>query len=344
MRSTKNAGKNEPGALSGRKKAAILLLAIGPESASEVYRNLTDQEIEQLTLEIANVGNVTNDQIAQVVEEFYHTAMAKQYISYGGIGTARDILEKALGPGKAMEIIEHLQGILTGHPFDFLKHVDPDNLFNFVQHEHPQTIALILAHLTEEQAAVILSALPPELQHEVALRIATMDQTSPEIISDIERVLEKKLSNLLSQEYSVAGGVDSLADLLNRLDQNSSQTILERIEAENQELASELKKQMFTFNDIVLLDDRTLQKMLQRVDSKDLMAALKGAREDVKEMILRNMSSRAAQMLKEDIETMGPIRVKAVEESQQRIIEIMRRMEESGEIQIHRAGNDDYVE
>ncbi len=336
--------RNDSGMLPGRKKAAILLLALGPESASQIYRSLSDQEIEQLTLEIANLGNVSNELSSQVIEEFYHTAMAKQYISYGGINTARDILEKALGPGKAMDIIERLQGILTGSPFDFLKHVDSDSLFNFVQNEHPQTIALILSHLDFDQAASILTGLSPELQQEVALRIASMDQTSPEIISDVERVLEKKLSNLLSQEYTAAGGVDSLAELLNRIDQNSSRTIMERLESENQMLASEVKKQMFTFSDLVSLDDRSLQKLLQRVDNKELATALKGADESVVQFVLSNLSSRAAQILRDDIETMGPIRVKTVEESQQRIIELLRHMEEAGDIHIAPSGEDDYFE
>ncbi len=330
--------------LSGRKKAAILMLTLGPEVASEIYRGLSDQEIEQLTLEIANVGNIPAEVSSRVIEEFYHMAMAKQYISYGGINTAREILEKALGPGKAMEIVERLQGILTGSPFDFLKNVDPDNLLNFVLNEHPQTIALVLSNLNEDQAAMILSSLPPDLQQEVAVRIATMEHTSPEIISDVERILEKKLSNLLSQEFATTGGVDSLADMLNRLDQNSSKGILEGLEAENQELASEIKKQMFTFDDIVTLDDRTLQKVLQRIDSKELVTALKGASDEVKSSILRNMSTRAAEMIKDDMETMGPVRIKSVEESQLKIIEMMRAMEQNGEIELMHSNNEEYLD
>ncbi|MFH1738881.1 MAG: flagellar motor switch protein FliG, partial [bacterium] len=208
----------EKAKITGRKKAAILMVTLGPEVAADVYRNLGDEEIEQITLEVANLGTVPAEMTAQVIEEFYHTSMAKQYIGHGGIGTAREILEKALGPGKAIEIIERLQGMLQGSPFDFLKKVDPSHLLNFIQSEHPQTIALILAYLEYDQAAAIMSALSPELQTEVALRVATMDQTAPEIISEVERVLERKIATVLSQEFTVAGGIESLAELLNRVD------------------------------------------------------------------------------------------------------------------------------
>ena len=219
-------GTKEKAKLTGRKKAAILMVTLGPDIAADVYRCLTDEEIEQVTLEVANLGNVPQELVNQVIEEFYHTAMAKQYISAGGINTARDILEKALGPGKAMEIIERLQGMLQGTPFDFLKKVDPNHLLNFISSEHPQTVALILAHLDFDQSAVIMSALSPEMQTEVALRIALMEQTSPEIISEVERVLERKIATVLSQEFSVAGGIEALAELLNRVDRATEKSIL----------------------------------------------------------------------------------------------------------------------
>lgn len=329
--------------LTGRKKAALLLLAIGPDSAAEIYRHLSDTEIEQITLEVANSGNISQEKTAKVIEEFYHTAMAKQYISHGGLQTAREILEKALGPGKAMEIIENLQGMLTGNPFDFLKHVDLNNLLNFLQHEHPQTIALILSHLNDDAAAGILSALEPEIQKDVALRIATMDQTNPEIISEIERILEKKMATMLSQEYTPSGGIDSLAELLNRVDRSTSRTILDSLETENQELASEIKKQMFTFDDLVMLNDRTLQKVLQGVNMKDMAAALKGATDEVRTQILGNVSSRMAQTLVEDMELMGPVRIQTVEESQQKIINLIRAMEENGEIDSLHAADEEYI-
>jgi len=233
--------------------------------------------------------------------------------------------------------------MLQGTPFDFLKKVDPHHLLNFIQSEHPQTVALILAHLEYDQSAVIMSALPPETQTEVALRIATMDQTSPEIISEVERVLERKIATVLSQEFSVAGGIEALAELLNRVDRATEKSIMETIEEENQELAVEIKKLMFTFDDLILLDDRAIQQVLREVDFKELATALKGANEEVKNKIFSNVSSRAADNIREDMEFMGPVRVKQVEEAQQKIVAIIRRLEESGEIIINRGGEDSMV-
>jgi flagellar motor switch protein FliG len=333
-------GEKDKAKLSGRKKAAILMITLGPDIAADIYRGLSDEEIEQITLEVANIGTVPQELTWQVIEEFYHTAMAKQYISHGGISTAREILEKALGPVKAMEVIERLQGMLQGTPFDFLKKVDPNHLLNFIQSEHPQTIALILAHLEFDQSAIIMSALPPELQTEVALRIATMDQTSPEIISEVERVLERKIATVLSQEFSVAGGIEALAELLNRVDRATEKSILETLEEENQELAVEIKKLMFTFDDVILLDDRAIQQVLREVDFKELSVALKGGNEEVKTKIFSNISSRAADNIREDMEYMGPVRIKQVEEAQQKIVAIIRRLEEAGEIFINRGGEE----
>ncbi len=329
--------------LTGRKKAAILMVALGSDTAADTYRHLSDEEIEQITLEVANLGTVPQELTLQVIEEFYHTSMAKQYMGAGGIGTARDILEKALGPGRAMEIIERLQGMLQGSPFDFLKKVDPNHLLNFIQKEHPQTIALILAHLGYEQSAIIMSALSPELQTEVALRIATMDQTAPEIISEVERVLERKIATVLSQEFTSAGGIEALAELLNRVDRGTEKGIMESLEEENQELAVEIKKLMFTFDDVMLLDDKAIQSVLKEVDVKEVVVALKGATQEVKEKIFSNVSSRAADNMREEMEFMGPVRVKHVEEAQQKIVAVIRRLEESGEIIIARGNGDEML-
>jgi flagellar motor switch protein FliG len=336
-------GVKEGTKLTGRKKAAILMVTLGADIAADIYRCLTDEEIEQITLEVANLGNVPQEMVNQVIEEFYHSAMAQQYISAGGINTARDILEKALGPGRAMEIIERLQGMLQGTPFDFLKKVDPNHLLNFISNEHPQTVALILAHLDYGQSAVIMGALPPEMQSEVAIRIALMDQTSPEIISEVERVLERKIATILSQEFSISGGIEALAELLNRVDRATEKAILETLEEENQELAVEIKKLMFTFDDVIMLDDRAIQTVLKEIDFKSLGVALKGANEEVKTKILNNLSSRAADGIREEMEFMGPIRIKQVEEEQQKIVAIIRRLEESGEIMINRGGEDSMI-
>lgn len=330
--------------LSGRKKSAILLMTLGPEIAAEVYRHLSDSEIEQITVEVANSGSVSFEQTSQIIEEFYHTAMARQYINRGGMTTAREILEKALGPAKALEILERMQGILTGNPFDFLKHVDPKYLIEFLQNEHPQTIALILAHLNEDHAATILTALDSEVQKEVAMRIATMQQTNPEVIAEIERILERKMATAFSQDYTQAGGVDALAELLNRVDRATSNSIIASLENDNQELASAIKKQMFTFDDLVILDDRVMQKVLREIDAKDLVHALKGASDSVRSQIFSNVSTRVADSLKEDMNLMGPVRIQAVEESQQKILNYIRELAENGEIDVAAHGEDRYFE
>lgn len=333
--------KGEGGSdLSGRRKAAILLVALGPEIAAEIYRNLSDAEIEQITVEIAALGNLNSDTISLVLEEFYHTAMAQQYLGTGGIQKARDILEKALGPRKALEIIARLQGVLQVTPFDFVKRVEPEHLLNFIQGEHPQTIALILSHLAPEQAAPIISALPPEQQAEVAMRIATMDQTAPEITREVERVLERKIATVLSQEFTTVGGVEALAELLNRVDRTTERSIMETLEAENAELADAIKKRMFVFEDVILLDDRSIQQVLKEVDQRELAIVLKGSSDEVKNKIFGNMSQRAAEIVKEDMEFMGPVRVRQVEEAQQRFVAVIRRLEEAGDITITRSEDD----
>lgn len=328
---------NQP---TGRRKAAILMLSLGPEAASEVYRNLSDREIEQLTLEIANLGAVREEQSREVIEEFYHTAMARQYINHGGVGVAREILEKAMGAGKAGEVIERLQGALTTHPFEFLKHADAAYLAELVQREHPQTAALILSHLDCAKAASVLSALPPEIRAEIALRIANMDRISPEVLEEVERVLEKKMASMLAGELSASGGVSAVAELLNRLDPRAIRGILENLEDNDRELASEVKRRMFTFDDLVMLDDKTLQKILRHIDFRELATALKGAGDDLRGQIYGNLSHRAAETLQDEIDTMGPVRVRSVEESQQKIINLLRQLEESGEIELSRPGGD----
>ena len=328
--------------LSGRKKAAILLVALGPEAAAEVYKNLSDSEIEQITVEIASLGSLVPDTANLVLEEFYHTALASQTINAGGIQKAREILEKAMGSSKALEIIGRLQGALQVSPFDFVKRVEPEHLLSLIQGEHPQTIALILSHLSAEQAAPIISRLPPEQQAEVALRIATMDQTAPEITREVERVLERKIATVLSQEFTMVGGVEALAELLNRVDRTTEKSIMETLEAENAELADSVKKLMFVFEDIILLEDRAIQQVLKEVDQTELAMVLKGASDPVKEKVFSCMSNRAAEIVKEDMEFMGPVRIRQVEEAQQRFVAVVRRLEEAGEITISR-GEDDLI-
>ena len=329
--------------LTGRQKAAILLISLGPELSAQIFKHLREDEIEQLTFEIANLRKVDSGNKDEVVGEFYQMCIAREYISQGGIDYAREVLERALGSQKAVDILNRLTSSLQVRPFDFVRKTDPSQLLNFIQSEHPQTIALIMAYLDPEQASILLSALAPDRQTDVARRIAIMDRTSPDVVKEIERVLERKLSSLVAQDYTSAGGVGTVVDVLNRVDRSTEKTIMEALEIQNPELAEEIKARMFVFENIVQLDDRAIQQVLREVDTKDLALALKGASEEVSVKIRRNMSKRAGDMLKEEIEYMGPVRLRDVEEAQQRIVNIIRKLEEAGEIIVARGGGDEII-
>lgn len=329
--------------MSDIQKAAILLIALGPERSSSVFKHLKEDEIEELTLEIANTRSITPQIKEDVINEFYEICLAQQYIAEGGIGYAKEVLEKSLGADKAMDVIGKLTASLQVKPFEFVRKTDPSQLLNFIQDEHPQTIALILSYLPAGQAAMIISALPPERQSDVAKRIAMMDRTSPDVIKEVEKVLESKLSSLVNQDYTIIGGVDAVVDILNTVDRGTEKHIMETLEIEEPELADEIRKKMFVFEDILLLDDRAIQRVLRDVDNNDLALALKGANEQVQTAIFNNMSKRLAVMIKEDMEFMGPVRMKDVEEAQQKIVNIIRKLEDSAEIVISRGGGDEIV-
>lgn len=329
--------------LTGLQKAAILLIALGPEKSSTIFKHLKEEEIEDLTLEIANTRSITPQVKEEVINEFYEICLAQQYIAEGGIGYAKELLEKALGADKAVDVIGKLTASLQVKPFEFVRKTDALQLLNFIQDEHPQTIALILSYLSSQQASAIISALPPENQADVARRIAVMDRTSPDVIKEVERVLESKLANLVNQDYTVIGGVDRVVDILNSTDRSTEKHIMEILEIEDPELADEIRKKMFVFEDILLLDDRSIQRVLRDVDNNELALALKGANEEVQNAIFNNLSKRLAEMIKEDMEFMGPVRMKDVEEAQQKIVNIIRKLEDSGELVISRGGGDDIV-
>ena len=329
--------------LTGRQKAAIFLVTIGSEISSDIFKHLREDEIESLTFEIARLESIESEDKERVLIEFKELMMAQDFITSGGIDYARELLEKSLGSQKAIDIINRLTSSLQIRPFDFIRRTDPTHLLNFIQQEHPQTIALILAYLEPEKASIILSSLPHETQSDVARRIATMDRTSPETLREVERVLEKKLSTLSSEDYTSAGGVESIVEILNRVDRSTEKTIIESLEEEDPELAEEIKKRMFVFEDIVLLDDRAIQKVLREVDQQELGKALKAVDNEVQDKIFKNMSKRAANTLKEDMEFMGPIRLKDVEEAQQKIVSVIRKLEEQGEIVVARSGEDEMV-
>jgi len=328
---------------SGVQKAAILLIALGPERSADIFKHLKEDEIEELTLEIANTRSVSPQVKDAVLEEFYQVCLAQQYIAEGGIGYAKELLDKALGNEKAQEVISKLTASLQVRPFEFVRKTDPSQVLNFIQDEHPQTIAMILSYLTPAQAAMIVGALAPETQADVAKRIATMDRTSPDVIKEVERVLERKLSSLINQDYTIVGGVDAIVNILNTVDRSTEKHIMESLEIEEPELADEIRKKMFVFEDILLLDDRAIQRVLRDVDNNDLSIALKGSNEEVQNAIFKNLSKRLAAMIKEDMEFMGPVRMKDVEEAQQKIVGVIRKLEDSAEIVISRGGGDEIV-
>ncbi len=329
--------------MSGKDKAAVLMVSLGPELSASVFKHLKEEEIEDLTLAIAGLKRIEPQVRDEVIEEFHDLVLAREYLEQGGIEYARELLEKALGPDRAEQIIKRLTASLAVRPFDFARKTDPGQLLNFIQNEHPQTIALILAYLHPEQAGLILSSLSPELQVDVARRVASLDRTTPEVLQEIESTLEQRLSAFVMDDYTVAGGVESIVDILNMVDRATEKTILDSLEEEEPELAEEIRKRMFVFEDIILLDDRSIQKVLREVDSKDLAMALKTASEEVASRIYKNMSKRAAEMIREDIEYMGPVRLRDIEETQQRIVATIRRLEDMGEIIIARGGEDEVI-
>jgi flagellar motor switch protein FliG len=329
--------------LTGKQKAAILLISLGPDYSASVYKHLSEEEIERLTLEISGVKKVDTEIKEEVFEEFHSIALAQDYISQGGIGYAKTVLEKALGSEQAQNIINRLTSSLQVRPFDFARRADAGQILNFIQNEHPQTISLILSYLDPQQAGQILSELPQEVQADIARRIAIMDSTSPEIINEVEAILERKLSSTVTQDYTQTGGVEAVVEVLNGVDRATEKTILDTLEIQDPELAEEIKKRMFVFEDIVTLDNRSIQRVIRDCENEDLLLSLKVSSDEVKEVVFRNMSQRMVETLKEEMEYMGPVRLRDVEEAQSRIVATIRRLEETGEIIIARGGGDDII-
>ncbi|WP_026906117.1 flagellar motor switch protein FliG [Paucisalibacillus globulus] len=329
--------------LTGKQKAAILLISLGPDVSAQVYKHLTEEEIEKLSLEISSVKKVDSNMKEDVLEQFHQIALAQDYISQGGIGYAKTVLEKAFGEQEASNIINRLTSSLQVRPFDFARKADPQQVLNYIQNEHPQTIALVLSYLDSEQSGQILSALPQEMQADIAKRIATMDSTSPEIISQIEEVLERNISSSFTEDYTQTGGIQTVVEVLNGVDRSTERTILDALEIQDPELADEIKKRMFVFEDIVILDNRAIQRVIREVENEDLRLALKVASDEVKEIVFKNMSQRMAETFKDEMEFMGPVRLRDVEEAQSRIVAIIRRLEDIGEIVVARGGGDDII-
>ncbi len=329
--------------LNNKQKAAVLMIALGPEASGKLCQFMPEDDVEQLMIEVARLGQVSHSDRCTIISEFRELCLAQEVISEGGIQHARKFLESAFGEEKASTIVGRVVSALQVLPFDFVKKTDPAQLISFIQEEHPQTIALILAHLAPNQAAAVLSGLPQEIRGEVARRMAIMDRTPPEVVREIERVLQSKLSSVVSQSFTAVGGVKSLVDVINCVDRQTEKTILEALTENSPEIAEEVKKMMFVFEDIITLDDPSIQKVLREVEMKELGLALKGVGDEVQSRIFRNMSERAANMLREDMEFMGPVRLRSVEEAQQRVVAIIRRLEESGEIVVARGGGEELI-
>ncbi|NLT97462.1 MAG: flagellar motor switch protein FliG [Christensenellaceae bacterium] len=329
--------------ISPKEKAAVLMITIGQERAAKIYKHLSEEEIEQLTLAITTMRRVEPEVKESVVDEFFQMCIARKYISEGGIDYAREILSKAFGEEKTNELIMKLSSSLRVKPFDFIRKADSAQVLNFIQNEHPQTIALILSYLEPRYAAQILSNLPLDKQLSVIARIANMGVTSPEYIKETERILEKKLSTLSFSDRSVTGGIDSVVSILNSVDRGTERHLLEALEETDAELVEEIRKRMFVFEDIVKLSNQAIQRVLKEIDNRDLAVALKGSSEEVAEVIFRNISSRLQEMIKEDIQYMGPVRVRDVEEAQQKIVNVIRQLDDAGEIIISRGSEDEII-
>ena len=326
------------------QKAAILLVSMGTDIAPRILKELNESEIERLTLEIANLRDIPPNIENRVLKEASEVIMAQQYITQGGVDYARRLLEKALGKEKTGEILRKLEGAIRQTGFGLLKNIDPKQLINFIQNEHPQTISLILTQLSPQTAAAILSELPTELQADVAYRIATMEKISPDIIKELEGVLETQFADVGGRDLSISGGTKIVAEILNLIEGSIEKSIMEGLETENAELASEIKNLMFVFEDIITLDNRAIQRILKEVETRDLSIALKAASEEVRQKIFTNVSERVASMIKEEMEYMGPMRLSDVENTQQKIVESIRRLQEEGQIVVAgRGGKEELV-
>lgn len=324
------------------QKVAALLIVLGPTTASEVLKNITDDDLlEQITLDIASLNKVPTEILNGILEEFKAIFQASNYLSAGGMNYAKELLEKAYGGDQAKKILDRLVVLMNSNPFQFFNEADPGQLATSFQNENPQLIALIMAYLKPEHSAQVLNYLPPEVQAQVAVKIADMDTTNPEILSEIEKIVESKFSSVVVQDFSKAGGVESLANILNRTDRATERNVIELLEVQNPQLAEEVRELMFVFEDIISLEDRAIQRILREVDTKDLAMSLKGTKEDVKEKIFKNMSERAQAMLRDEMEYMGPVRAREVQEIQSKIVGIIRTLEVSGEIIVARDNNED---
>lgn len=330
--------------VTGAQKAASVIIALGTDTASKIYKYLHEDEVEQLTLEIARTTHLTSQQMEDILNDFYQLCLTQKVITDGGVEYARNVLEKAYGQQAANSLLERVTKSLRTKAFEFLRKADYKNLLATIQNEHPQTIALILSYARADQAATVISDLPPEKQVDVVQRIAIMDRTSPDVIRIVENNLSNKFANIMSVDFTQFGGVDYVADVMNNMDRTNEKAIFDELNRRNAELSEEIRQKMFVFEDITSLDDMSIQRFLREVDSKDVVYALKGSNKEVADVIFKNMSSRSADTVKSDLEYTHNVRLRDVEEAQQRIVGIIRNLESEGELVIAKGGKDEIIE
>jgi len=329
--------------MSSKEKAAILLISLGKQYSAELYKYLTDEEISDMTLSITTTRRVEPELREQIINEFYEMCLTQKFITEGGIDYARDVLEQAIGAEKAEEMIRKLSSSLQVRPFDFIRRVDATQILNVIHNEHPQIIALVLSYIEPRQSAQIIASLPSERQTEIISRISSMGSTSPEYVKEAERILERKITSMGFTENIIVGGIDTIVEIINSLDRSSEKNILESLDVNDSELADEIRKRLFVFEDIAKLNNVTVQRVLREINNADLAVALKMAGEDVTRVIFGNISKRLQDMIKDDMEVMGPVRVRDVEEAQQRIVNVIRKLEDEGEIIVARGEGDDLI-
>ncbi|MCL2151613.1 MAG: flagellar motor switch protein FliG [Oscillospiraceae bacterium] len=329
--------------LTPREKAAILLISLGKEYSAQLYQFMSEDEISDMTLSITTTRRIEPETREQILDEFYEMCLTQKFITEGGIDYAREILEQAVGPDRAEEMIRKLSSSLQVRPFDFIRRVDSNQILNVIHNEHPQIIALVLSYIEPKQSAQIIASLPSERQTEIISRISNMGSTSPEYVKEAERILERKVTSMGYTENIVVGGIDTIVDIINSLDRSSEKNILESLDVNDSELADEIRKRLFVFEDISKLNNVTIQRILREINNADLAVALKMATEDVQRTIFSNISKRLQDMIKDDMDVMGPVRVRDVEEAQQRIVNVIRKLEDSGEIVVARGEGDDLI-
>lgn len=333
----------ENSSLLPEQKAAAVIVSLGAEKASKIYQHLSESEIEKLTIEVAKLGHLPSEQTEEVLDEFYKTCLTQKVVTAGGMEYARSVLEKAFGESTAQTLLERLAKSLKTRPFEFVRKSNAKNLLSFLQHERPQTIALVLSYAEPDQAATVISELPKEKQIKVVECVARMESASPDAIKVVEASLKKRFENILQTDYTTIGGVDYIADVMNHMDRGNEKYIFDELGKENEELADTIRKKMFVFEDIVSMDNRSIQRFIRECDIKDIVYALKGADENIKSLIFANVSSRMAESIQSDLEVTVNVRLRDVEEAQQRIVAVIRRLEEAGELIIVKSGKDEII-